>query len=95
VYIYYVLRGMRGDQVVEIEGDVNEESFPDIQLNDGPAIVTAIVQQARKNDQQSAWIEWTECDLTDDFFDREDTYIFYDGRWMRRADAPWRKDKGN
>ncbi|HEY7416572.1 MAG TPA: hypothetical protein VH593_15375 [Ktedonobacteraceae bacterium] len=92
MYIYYILRGTRGDQIVEMEGDVNEESFPGIKLNDGPEIVTSIVQQVRESDQQT---EWTECDLTDDFFDREDTYILYGDRWMRRADAPWRKDKSN
>ncbi len=92
MYIYYVLRGTRGDQDVEVEGDITEELFPDIKLSDGPALVSSIVERVRKDGQ---WIEWTECDLTDDFFDREDTYIFYSGHWIRRSDAPWRKDKGN
>ncbi len=39
--------------------------------------------------------EWGECDLTDSFFDQEDNYIYFNGRWMRRSDAPWRKDRDN
>jgi hypothetical protein len=89
MYIYYALRGTRGDTPTELEGDILEESFPGVKLNNGPAIIQQIVQQTPVDDR----IEWTECDLTDDFFNREDTYIFFDGRWMRRADAPWRKDR--
>jgi hypothetical protein len=39
--------------------------------------------------------EWEECDLTDSFFNREDEYIYFNGRWIRRSDAPWRKDRNN
>jgi hypothetical protein len=40
---------------------------------------------------------WEECDLTDSFFNREDTYVHFNvhfnDRWMRRSDTPWRKDR--
>lgn len=91
MYIYYVLRGMRGDKPVEFEGDITEEVFPGIQLDDGPTIIQQIVLHASSD----GWIEWTECDLTDDFFNREDNYIFFNDRWMRRSDAPYRKDRVN
>lgn len=89
MYIYYVLRGTRGDTPTEIEGDILEEAFPNIKLNNGPAIIQQIVQQTPADNR----VEWTECDLTDDFFNREDNYIFFEGHWMRRADTPWRKDR--
>jgi len=38
---------------------------------------------------------WEEAELTDSFFNREDEYINFNGRWMRRSDAPWRKDRNN
>ncbi len=91
MYIYYVLRGMRGDQPVEFEGDIEEADFSSINLHDGPAISAHL----SKNIHQDEWVEWTECDLTDDFFNREDNYIYFNGRWMRRSDAPWRKDRNN
>ncbi len=92
MYIYYVLRGTRGGNPVELEGDLDEESFPGINLNDGPAIIDFL---AHKINQEAGFAgTWEECDLTDSFFNREDTYLFYGGRWMRRSDTPWRKDKG-
>lgn len=91
MYIYYVLRGRRGEESVEFDGDVNEEQFPGVKLSDGPAVINYLVQHIRKDER----VEWTECDLTDDFFDREDNYLNFNGRWKRRADAPWRKDRDN
>lgn len=92
MYIYYVLRGTRGGNPVELEGDLDEESFPGIDLNDGPAIIDFLAQKV--NQEAGPAGTWEECDLTDSFFNREDTYLFYGGRWMRRSDTPWRKDKG-
>ena len=89
MYIYYILRGTQSDKAIEREGDIEAEQFPDIDLDNGPAIITYLTKHVIA---ESAL--WTECDLTDDFFNREDTYLFYDGRWMRRSDTPWRRDKG-
>lgn len=92
MYIYYILRGERGDRQVELEGDVDEEQFPGVNLEDGPAIINAVVTKLRAEGTRG---EWTECDLTDSFFNREDTYIYFNDRWIRRADAPWRRDRNN
>jgi hypothetical protein len=89
MYIYYVLRGMRGDQATEVEGDIDEAAFPNIKLDDGPALISQIV----KLTSSDGWVEWTECDLTDDFFNREDNYIFFEGRWIRRSNAPYYKNR--
>ena len=32
MYIYYVLRGTQNDQPVELDGDVNENDFPTVDL---------------------------------------------------------------
>ena len=93
MYIYYVLRGTREGGPVEVEGDIDEESFPGINLDDGPAIIHFLAQKVNREAGSAG--AWEECDLTDSFFNREDTYLFYGGRWMRRSDTPWRKDKGD
>ncbi|HLZ64214.1 MAG TPA: hypothetical protein VKR06_45375 [Ktedonosporobacter sp.] len=92
MYIYYVLRGSQGGNAVELDGDVNEEQFPAVDLDNGPAIISYLVEKLHT---QEITGEWSECDLTDSFFDREDTYIYFNGRWIRRSDAPWRKDRDN
>jgi hypothetical protein len=92
MYIYYVMRGTQGEKPVEYEGDVSEELFPDVDLGDGPTVIQHVVQNLRTEGYVA---EWNECDLTDSFFDREDNYIYFNGRWMRRSDAPWRKDRNN
>ncbi|GAC1567679.1 MAG: hypothetical protein NVS3B14_14470 [Ktedonobacteraceae bacterium] len=89
MYIYYILRGSLADQAIEREGDIEAAKFPGVDLEDGPAIITHLA----KNIITEPGL-WTECDLTDDFFNREDTYLFYDDRWMRRSDTPWRRDRG-
>jgi hypothetical protein len=89
MYIYYILRGAQEGAPVEVEGDIDEEGFPGINLDNGPAIIDYLVQKV--NREVGAW---EECDLTDSFFNREDSYLFYNGRWMRRSDTPWRRDKG-
>ena len=35
------------------------------------------------------------AESVDSFFEREDNYIYFNNRWMRRSDAPWRKDRNN
>ncbi len=92
MYIYYVLRATQADQPIEVEGEIDEEHFPGVDLTNGPAILTHLVKMLRNEGTVG---EWTECDLTDSFFDRENTYIFFNGRWMRHSDAPWRKDRDN
>jgi hypothetical protein len=92
MYIYYILRGNKEGTAVELEGDIDEASFPGIDLDNGPAIIDSLVQKI--NQESSSAYSWEECDLTDSFFNREDTYLFYNDRWMRRSDTPWRKDKG-
>ncbi|GAC1365616.1 MAG: hypothetical protein NVS2B12_15340 [Ktedonobacteraceae bacterium] len=92
MYIYYILHGAQGEEPVELEGDLSEELLPGIDLSDGPITINALVEQLRTTGNTTAW---ETCDLTNDFFDREDNYIFFHGRWIRRSDAPWRKDRNN
>ena len=93
MYIYYVLRGNQAGNQVELEGDIDEEHFPGVDLGDGREILNFLVQAV---DQEAGTAGvWEEAELTDSFFDKEDNYIFFNGRWMRRSDAPWRKDRDN
>ncbi|HEY4388586.1 MAG TPA: hypothetical protein VGN34_29390 [Ktedonobacteraceae bacterium] len=93
MYIYYILRRTQEEEVVEQEGDLDEKQFPEIDLDNGPAIIKHLVQKL--NQETGETVLWEECDLTDSFFHREDTYILFNGNWMRRSDAPWRKDRNN
>ena len=92
MYIYYILRGTQKDELVELEGDIEEEGFPGVELDDGPSVINYLVQKVRNEGNNSSW---EECELTDSFFNREDSYINFNGRWIRRSDAPWRKDRNN
>ena len=91
MYIYYILRGALAGQPTELEGDIDEEHFPEIDLGDGKAILNYLVATVHQETGSAG--RWEEAELTDSFFNREDSYIFFAGRWMRRSDAPWRKDK--
>ena len=93
MYIYYILRRTQAGTLVEQEGDLDEEQFPAIDLNNGPAIINHLVQ--KMNAETGTTGNWEECDLTDSFFNREDNYVYFNGRWMRRSDTPWRKDRNN
>ena len=93
MYIYYVLRGTQADKPAELEGEIDEEHFPGVDLDDGKAILSYPVESASCEENFTG--SWEEAELTDSFFNREDSYIYFDGRWMRRSDAPWRKDRAN
>jgi len=93
MYIYYILRRTEAGELVEHEGDLDEEQFPGVDLNNGPAIINHLVQKV--NLEMGTSGAWEECDLTDSFFNREDNYVYFNGRWMRRSDTPWRKDRNN
>jgi len=93
MYIYYVLRGTQAGKRVELDGGIDEENFPSIDLSDGRAILTYLEKQINSDSRTAG--NWEAADLTDSFFDRDDNYINFNGRWMRRSDAPWRKDKDN
>ena len=88
MYVYYILRGTLADKTIEREGDIDADQFPGVNLDDGPAIAAYLTEHIIPEPAL-----WVECDLTDDFFNREDTYLFYNDRWMRRSDTPWRRDK--
>jgi hypothetical protein len=92
MYTYYVLRRASNDNAIELEGEIDETSFPGIDLSNAPALLAAIIQKAQAEGQNGPW---EECDLTDSFFNQEDTYIYFHNRWIRRSDAPWRKDRNN
>jgi len=92
MYIYYVLHGTQGETPTENEGELSTELFPNLDLSDAPTIIQHLVEQLQQDGVKG---EWTECDLTDDFFDQEDSYIYFHNRWIRRSDAPWRKDRNN
>ncbi|MFL5666236.1 MAG: hypothetical protein ACJ8BW_33540 [Ktedonobacteraceae bacterium] len=93
MYTYYVLRGTQSGQDVELEGEIDEEHFPGVDLADGRAILNYLVPVVDREAGNAG--NWDEAELTDSFFDREDSYILFNGRWMRRSDAPWRKDRNN
>ena len=93
MYTYYVLRGTQGGKDVELEGEIDEEHFPGVDLGDGKAILSYLAPVVDREAGSAG--SWDEAELTDAFFDREDAYIFFNGRWMRRSDAPWRKDRNN
>ena len=93
MYTYYVLRGSQESKPVELEGEIDEEHFPDVDLGDGREILAFLVQVVDREAGVAG--AWEEAELTDSFFDREDLYINFHGRWMRRSDAPWRKDRDN
>lgn len=92
MYVYYILRGHQKDNLVEVEGDIDEETFPGVQLDDAPSVINSAIQKASA---ERNTVAWEECDLTDSFFNQEDNYINFNGRWIRRSDAPWRKDRNN
>lgn len=90
MYSYYILRGTQRGQVVELDGEVNEEDFPGIDLDDGSTIIMFLVQKLRDRGETG---EWNECDLSYENVDREDFYIFFNNRWVRRSETPWRRDR--
>jgi hypothetical protein len=93
MYMYYILRGHRQGKLVAYEGDIDAEPFPGVDLDHGPAIINHLVQTL--NQDMGETDHWEACDLTDSFFNREDTYVHFNGRWMRRSDTPWRNDRNN
>lgn len=93
MYDYYILRDTQTEPPVELEGDIDEEHFPGIDLGDAKAILNYLMESIKSKEGSKR--SWDEAELTDTFFNREDSYIFFDGRWMRRSDAPWRRDRAN
>jgi hypothetical protein len=93
MYIYYILRRIDAEETLEYEGDIDAEDFPGVDLDNGPAIINHLVQKLHRETGEID--NWEECDLTDSFFNREDNYVKFNGRWMRRSDTPWRKDRNN
>ena len=93
MFDYYILRGTQADKPVELEGEIDEEHFPGVDLDDAKAILDTLVEIVHREQGFSG--SWEEAELTNSFFNREDSYIFFDNRWMRRSDAPWRKDRIN
>jgi hypothetical protein len=85
MYVYYILRGTKGDTTVEVEDDVTEEQFPGVDLTEGPDVINAVVQKLQ---EQGNTQEWTECDLTNEYFDVDNTYTYVDKRWIRHSDVP-------
>ncbi len=92
MYVYYILRGTQAGEPVEAEDEITPDLLPGTDMGDGPSIISALVQKLRATGNTA---EWENCDLTDDVFDHEDSYIYFNQRWMRRSDAPWRKDRYN
>jgi hypothetical protein len=93
MYVYYVLRGTRASKPLELEGDIDAKHFPGVDPGDGQAILDYLVAEVDREAGIAG--RWGEAELTDSFFAREDAFIFFNGRWMRRSDAPWRKDRPN
>ncbi|GCF07841.1 hypothetical protein [Dictyobacter arantiisoli] len=85
MYVYYILRGTKKNQVVEFDGDVTEELFPGVDRTEGPDVIKAVV---KKLAEQGTEENWTECDLTNEYYDRDDTYAYYNKNWIRRSDVP-------
>ncbi len=85
MYVYYILRGTKKDTTVELDGDITAEQFPGVDLTEGPDVINAVIQQLQA---QGTTQEWTECDLTNEYFDRDNTYTYVNKRWIRRSDVP-------
>jgi hypothetical protein len=90
MYTYYILRGTQQDKPIELDGDINEELFPDIDLGDAHTIINSLIQKLRTEGTTGTW---EACDLSDDIFDHEDQYIYLNNRWIRRSETPWRRDR--
>ncbi len=61
MYIYYVLRGTRAGTSVEVEGDIDEEHFPGVDLGDGKAILNYLVPVV---DREAGTVgNWEEAEL--------------------------------
>jgi hypothetical protein len=86
--MYSIVRGRRQGKLVAYEEDIDAERFPDVDLDNGPAIINHLVQILHSQMGETDY--WEACDLTDSFFNREDTYIHFNGRGMCRSDTPWR-----
>jgi hypothetical protein len=93
MYTYYVLRGTQAGKPAEREGEIDEEQCPGVDLNDGKALLSYLTENTGR--EENAAESWEEAELTDSFFHREDSYLFFHGRWMRRSDVPWRRDRAN
>ena len=63
MYIYYVLRGKQGGKQVELEGDIDEEHFPGVDLGDGREILSFLAQAVEREAGTAG--EWEEAELTD------------------------------
>ena len=90
MYTYYVLRGTQQDKPIELDGEINKELFPEIDLGDALAIINFLVQKLRTEGTIGTW---EACDLSDDIFDHEDQHIYFNNRWIRRSETPWRRDR--
>ncbi|GLV56980.1 hypothetical protein KDH_38190 [Dictyobacter sp. S3.2.2.5] len=85
MYVYYILRGTVNKEPVELEGDVDDEQFPNVDRTEGADVIQAVLKKLADEGEQG---EWTECDLTNEYFDRDDTYVFFNKKWIRRSDVP-------
>ncbi|GER86729.1 hypothetical protein KDW_08910 [Dictyobacter vulcani] len=85
MYVYYILRGTQKNQSIEIDGDVTDELFPGLDRSEGPDVISAVI---KKNEEEGTSAVWTECDLTNEYYDRDDTYVYAQKRWIRRSDVP-------
>ncbi|MDQ2901963.1 MAG: hypothetical protein M3Y81_00210 [Chloroflexota bacterium] len=89
MYVYYVIRGTRAGEPVEHDGEIDEAGCPGVDLRDGPMVLDYL---SRKIDQEvGTTCTWESSELTDSFFEIEDSYVYYDNRWMRRSDMPLKR----
>ncbi|HTI14286.1 MAG TPA: hypothetical protein VL461_06910 [Dictyobacter sp.] len=92
MYVYYILRATKSGEVIETEGDIDEETFPGVDLTEATDVITAAQEQLRANGDTT---EWEECDLTTSYSDREDTYVYFQGRWIRRSEVAYKQLQKN
>lgn len=85
MYVYYVLRGTERKESVEVDGDVTDELFPGVDRSEGPDVIEAVV---KKLADEGTTATWTECDLTNEYYDRDNTYVYSAKHWIRRSDIP-------
>src|SRR6266571_3547934 len=82
MYTYYVLRGTQESKPVELEGEIDEEHFPDVDLGDGREILAFLVQVVDREAGVAG--AWEEAELTDSLFDGFFIcYAVYEHNWMR------------
>ena len=81
MYNYYVLRGMQAGEPIRLEGEIDQERCPGVDLRDGRALLSYLVESVNREECTAGM--WQEAELTASLWSRDHHYIFVDERWKR------------